>query len=252
MNEQKRDIYEIDLLRMLRALLNKARLIIVVTVLLGIVAFSYSFFLVKPLYTSTALMYVNNSSVSIGSTSVSFSSSELSAAQKLVDTYLVILNSRTTLEDVIKQSNVQYDYNELKKMISAGSVNNTEIFKIEVTSQDAAEAKLLANTIANILPKTISDVVDGSDVRIVDYAVQNDQRVSPSYTKYTAIGLLLGFFISCIWVILADMMDDMIRDEDYLVQSYDVPILASIPDLALKRSGEYQYKSYGNDGRKGT
>ena len=39
--------------------------------LCGALAFGYTFFLVTPLYKATAMMYVNNSAISVGSTKVS-------------------------------------------------------------------------------------------------------------------------------------------------------------------------------------
>ena len=75
----------------------------------------------------------------------SISSGELTAAQKLVDTYIVILRSRSTLNDVIKKSGVDYSYEEMREMVAASAVNNTEIFSISVTSEDKEEAERIAN-----------------------------------------------------------------------------------------------------------
>lgn len=79
-----------------------------------IVMFSYAKFLIVPLYESKAMMYVNNSSLSLGNTSFSISSGELSAAQSLVETYIVILKSRLTLNAVIEKADLPYTYEELK------------------------------------------------------------------------------------------------------------------------------------------
>ena len=247
MKQRKEEVYEIDLIRLIKALWAHAWIIILATLVAGAAAFSYARYLITPEYSSTAMMYVNNSSFSIGSTNVSISSGELSAAQSLVDTYLVILKSRTTLEEVIEKSGVDYTYDELSSMISSGAVNGTEVFKITVTSTDPAEAKMLANTIADVLPKTISNVVDGSSVRVVDYAVATGHRVFPSYTKYTAIGLVIGFILSAGIIIVLDLLDDVIHDEDYLMQTYDIPVLAIIPDLdstGKKKYAYYDEKSY--------
>ncbi len=245
MKKQNEQVYEIDLLHLIKVLWQRAWIIILATFLAGAMAFCYARFLIEPSYSSTAMMYVNNSSISIGSTNVSISSGELSAAQSLVDTYLVILKSRTTLNEVIRQSGVDYTYEELSRMITSGAVNNTEIFEIKVTSTNADEAKLIANTIAKVLPKTISDVVDGSSVRVVDFAVSTGRRVAPSFTKYTAIGLVIGFVLSAGLIVVLDLADDVIREEDYLLQNYNTPILAMIPNLnSSGRKGYYYDKKY--------
>ena len=231
------DYVEIDLLKLAGALWHRAWAIILAMVLFGGAAFSYAYFLVTPLYQSSALMYVNNSSFSVGSTAISLA--DLNASKSLVDTYLVIMKTRMTLNEVIEQAELDYSYEDLRDMIDAASVNGTEVFSITVTSPDPREAEKIANTIVEILPRKIEQVMDGSSVRAVDYAVVPDRKSSPSITRYTAIGLALGFVVSCGIIVLIELLDEQIRSEDQLTQNYEFPLLASIPDLmsAKTRAG---------------
>ena len=236
---------EIDLLELCRVLLHGWWIILLTAIVCGGLALGYTVFMVDPLYRSSALMYVNNSDISVGSTSFSISSSDLTAAQKLVDTYVVILKSRTALDEVKEQAELDYSYEELKNMISAAAVNSTEVFEIKVTSKDPQEAEKIANTIARILPDKISDIVVGSDVRIVDYAVVPSHRFSPSYTKNTAIGILIGLVLSAGLIIMLYLLDENIRSEDYLTQNYpDIPLLAVIPDMTSSRHSGGYYSGY--------
>ncbi len=244
---EKNEFFEIDLMQILRALWNRAWAVILAAAIGAAVFFSYATFGIKPLYSSEALFYVNNSSFNVGSTSFSISASQISAAQDLVSTYLVILKARATLNDVIEEADLDYSYNQLKSMISASSVNGTEIFRVSVTSHDPKEAEQIANTIADILPSKIADVVDGSSVRIVDYAVIPTSKSSPDITTYTAIGMLVGLAVACAIVIILEITDTQIHSEDYLLESYDLPVLAVIPDLSdRKKSNQYYYYNYKN------
>lgn len=232
----------IDLLRLAQVLWKNVIAIILVGLIFGTAAFVGTKALVTPLYDSRALLYVNSSNLSLAGSKVSISTAELSAAKSLVDTYTVILKTRMTLEEVIERSGVNYTYEQLSGMVSAASVNGTEIFYINVTSPDPAEAELLANTIALVLPEKISSIVDGSSVRIVDYAVQAAHRSSPSYSKNAVIGAMLGMLLVAAIVIIADLMDEQIHDTDYLTKTYgDVPLLAVIPDLLAKGNASYYY-----------
>lgn len=241
-NQSESDEIEINLFEIVSILLRKAKFIIAVTLLAAVATFAVTFFFITPKYTATAMMYVNNSSISIGNTSVSISSGELTAAQSLVDTYIVILKSRTTLEDIIQQNNLPYDYDELYEMIESEAVNSTEIFSIDVTSEDPREAEQIANYISQVLPSRIGSIVDGSDVRIVDYAVIPSERTSPSFTLNTVIGALAGFVVAVVTVILRYMLDDQIHTEDYLTQTYPaIPLLAVVPDMLSSEGREYYY-----------
>jgi len=242
---QDEDEIEIDLQKLLLALWKKAWLILLSTILGGALFLAYTVFLITPLYKASAMLYVNNSSFSVGNTSFSISNSDLVAAQSLVDTYVVILKTRPTLERVIADTGVDYDYEELYEMIEAAPVNSTEIFEIEVTSPDPQEAELIANSIATILPDRISDIVDGSSVRIVQHAVVPAHKDSPSLAKNTAIGLVLGFMASCGVIVLLELLDSQIHDQETLIELYQLPVMAVIPDLleSQKVGNGYGYGS---------
>lgn len=240
----------IDLVQLAKALWRRAWAILLAMVVFGGAAFSYAYFLITPLYKASAMLYVNNSSLSVGSTKVDLS--DLNAAQSLVDTYIVILKTRTTLEEVIDAAGLSYDYETLSDMIEAGAVNSTEVFSIEVTSADPAEAEKIANTIAELLPDRIAEIVDGSSVRIVDYAVVPSHKASPSLSRYTLLGLLLGAVVSSGIIVLLYLFDDQIRDEEYVRQTFDLPLLAAIPDLTGNNSGSsyyYMKKSSGKEAK---
>lgn len=245
--ERDNEEVEIDLLALARALWRRAWAVILAMLIGGAAMFSYASFLITPLYQAKALMYVNSSSLSVGNTKLSISQAELSAAQSLVDTYIVILNSRTTLNDVIKKAEVPYTYEQLSSMISAQAVNATEVFEVVVTDANPQEAEKIANAIADILPNKIAAIVEGSSARIVDYAIVPSQKSSPNITKLTAMGLLAGFVLSAAVIIVLELMDETIHDEDYLAQNFDLPVLAAIPDMLNggKDKGYYKYGSYG-------
>ena len=109
---------EIDVLALVRELWKKILIIALVAILLGCAVFGCTAFLMEPEYQATASMYVNNSSFSLGSTSFSVSSGDLSASTSLVSVYLYILESRTTLEEVILAADLAYTPDELREMIS--------------------------------------------------------------------------------------------------------------------------------------
>ena len=243
MENRNDDEMEIDLLKLARALWRRAWAIMLAAVIFGGAALTYTAIFVTPLYKAEALMYVNSSNISVGGAKVSISQGELTAAQSLIKTYAVILSTRTTLNDVIEQSGVSYTYEELKEMISAQSVNSTEVFSITVTSPSPREAEMLANTIARILPEKISAIVEGSSARIVDYAVEPAKKASPSLSKNALIGAMLGFVLACGIVVIMELTDEQIHDPDYLIQTYDIPVLAVIPDLLSATSTNDYYQS---------
>ena len=255
MNSMEADT--IDLLELAKALWKNILAIALVAVIVGAGAFSYTAFLVEPTYQATASLYVNNSSFSLGATNFSISTAELSASNSLVSVYLYILKSRTTMEDVIKEADLSYSPEQLSQMVSAKGINATGAFEVTVTSKNPSEAELIANTIAKLLPDRIAEIVDGSSVRIVDYAIIPSHRSGPSMVKNTAMGILAGGFLAAAVVVVRFLMDDesklMIKSADELREMYpDIPVLAMIPDMRVSEKKNGYYSSYyGQIGKKG-
>ncbi len=241
----------VDKKQLLQAILRKIWVVILVAILTASASFGVTRFGITPKYEASTKMYVNNSSISVGSTSFSISASELTAAQGLVNTYIVILNSRLTLNKVIEVAELDYSYGQLVDMISAEQINDTEIFEVTVTSADPEEAERIANTIAVVLPEKISAIVEGSDVRVVDYAVVPVTQASPNLFVNVLLAFLCGAAISMTAIIIYELMDDKIRNEDYLSRAYeDIPLLAVIPDARGPRSSSYYKGYYKKDYRK--
>ncbi len=235
-----RDYSSVDLMQIFKSLWKKAWVIAVSTVLVGIFGFFIAAFAITPKYASSVMLYVNNGVFSVEGM-LNFSSSTISGARSLVDTYIVMLQNRTTLNKVIEKADVEYTFDELEDMIVAESVNGTEVMRITVTSTDPYEAADIANAIAVVLPSRIGEIIEGSSMEVVDSGAVNLKKVAPSITGYTVVGMLVGAIISVLVLIIIDMRDDTIRGEEYILQNYDYPILAKIPDLDNTDSKSYGY-----------
>lgn len=245
---------EIDLLALFRALMHNLVFILLAGVVCGVLGFFVTSTFITPKYQASAQFYVNNSTFNVGGSSFSISSGELSAAQTLVDTYVTILDSRPTIEEIIKQAGVNYSVKEFREMLSTENVKNTGIFKVTVTDTNPLEAELLANTVTKVLPERIAEIVDGSSVRVVESAIVPAARSSPSLLKNTAIAVLLGMFLVAAIIVIKEIMkeppEELIASADDLAAFRpDIPILTSVPDMSKKQKSEYS-KYYGTDKKK--
>ena len=236
---------EIDLLELFKYLWKHIGVIIALVLICGFLAVMITVLFIKPTYESYVQIYVNNTSNAQNSGYIS--SGDITAAKSLVSTYSVILKSDTTLKDVAARLNDSYTTEELSRMITANAVNNTEIFRVTVRSTVPQTSQLIANTIASVLPGRISEVVDGSSVRIVDYAQLPTHKASPSLSKNATIGLLIGLILGLAIFTISFLTDDVVHDIDYIKDQYDVPILGVIPDAYEEHVQKYYKKYYGKN-----
>lgn len=251
----KNEDFEIDLAKLGKALWSKILVIILLGAIMASCAFAYTFFFVSPSYDATVSIYVNNSNISLGSARLTVTSAELNTSSALVNTYIFILRSRTTLEDVIAKAELPYSYTTLSNMIKIEPVEGTGAFNVTVRSSSPTRSELIANTIAQVLPNRISEIVDGSSVRIVDYAIVPAHRSAPDYSVNTLIGFLLGVILAAgvvaVRFLVSEKNDMVVHTSDDLRSLYpDVKVLAMIPDMRLSEKKGYYYSSYYGDEKK--
>ena len=248
---EKNEELEIDLQRLFGALLQRAWMIAAAAVVCALLALGITAFMITPQYQSTAMFYVNNGSLSVGGASLNLSASDLSVSKNLVSSYIVILNTRETLNDVADYAEVERSYGELKGMIQASAVNSTEIFEVVVTSPDPEEAEKIADAISYILPKRISNIVEGTSAQIVDHAVLPSKPSSPNTMKNTMLGFILGLVASVGAICIYEIFNVMIRSEEDVAQCCSYPVLAVVPDMNTQSRGGYYRYGYGTESRRG-
>lgn len=243
-NAPAREEMEIDLLQLLGAIWKRIWIVIAATLVCGLIGFIAARFLITPTYKSSARMYVNNSTERSSS---AITSAEITAAKSLLDVYIVIMNSESTLDAVVNKAGLPYSARYLAGMVSASAVSSTEVFEITATSTDPAEAKLIVDTLVDILPDRIAEIVEGSSAKVVSAAKLPTEKAAPSVRRYTLIALLVGFAVSCAVIVFLEVLDSTVHDANYLTETYGLPVLASVPDMRKKKRNGY----YGNYERKG-
>lgn len=231
---------ELDLRKLIHILLTRWWVIVSTLFLGALSAFLITFFLIEPVYSAKATLYVYNTD----KRDSTITTSDISVSKTLVDTYIIILKSDAVLRDVAEEVDLGYSAEQIRKMINANSVNNTEIFQVVVNNTNPEHAQIIANTLVEIGPPEIIRVVQAGSVEVIDYAVLPTEPSSPSLTRNTAVGALLGVVLSVMAVLVFEMLDTRIKTEDDLTEQFNVPVIGVIPFI-----GETQKSERGRNGR---
>jgi capsular polysaccharide biosynthesis protein len=213
-------------------IVSNIKLILAITLLCGIVTFCYTQFFVTPLYSARVTIFVNNmkSDDSLDRTNTS----DIEASKRLVDTYTTIIKSDTVLTKVAEAASVEgqtYTADQIRSMLSANSVSDTEIFEVSITNPDPYAAARIANVIAGVAPDEISNFVEASSVKIIDYAKVNLTPISPNVQRNTAIALVLGCAAGILIVLLKELFDVRVKSQEDLERLLGLPVLGVIPEI---------------------
>lgn len=221
---------EFDIKQLLYLLWQKIYWIITCAVIGGAIAFLISYFMITPIYTASASLYVYNNDGSRNTNTIS--QSDLVASQKLVDTYIVIIKSDTVLEKVARASGYNYSANRIRSMLSASSINGTEAFTIKISNENPVVAKDIANTITDVVPDEIRRIVKSSEVVTIDRAKVPSEPSSPNIPFNTVLGILIGFALCVAIVVVRSLFDTTIHSEEDL-NDFNIPVLGVIPALDI-------------------
>lgn len=222
------EVHELEIPELLKLLWKKAWIILLCAVIVASSVLVYTANFVEPLYTASVSIYVNNNS---SQNSTAISSSDLAVALRLVNTYINILSSDRVLQAVIEKTGAMLTVEQLRGMLSAEAMGETEMFWVNVTSTKPQEAADIANALAEIAPSQIADIIEGSYAKVIDYAKTPTHRSSPSYTKNTITGFVVGMLGAALLIVILHLTDIRIKGENDLIKAYRMPVLGKIPDM---------------------
>ena len=220
---------EIDLRDFLKLLLKRIWIVFLCALIVGTTVLVYTVNFVTPMYESSVSIYVNNNS---GTDNRYISSGDLAVALRLVATYVNIIQSDTVLENVIEETGLLLSPDQLRKMISAEAIGETEMFRVTVTTPNPQMSADLANAIASVAPGEISNIIEGSSAKIIDYAKVPKNQSAPNYTINTILGVLIGIIMAVVAIFVQMLLDVRIKTEEDLTKLHPIPVLGVIPDLA--------------------
>lgn len=212
-------------------IIKKHLVFIIVTVLLvSLATFFVTNFFIPKSYKSSVLLYVETSYDS-QQLNGSQDLNSYNYAQKLVATYIKALDTKTFYNDVSKNLNEKYTATELKEMISFVNDGETEIFQVNVVTNDPAESKKIADAVAAEAPNAISNLKDNATLKIVDQPSIPERHSSPSLSKNLLIAFALSLVVTIIIAFLRELLDTKIHYDEESTMLGKYPILSAIPDF---------------------
>lgn len=229
--EERRIGPEIDFRRLWRMAVKLRRQILLTALLGAAVLFLGTWLFMPPQYEASATFYANNSAAS-GSSGIT--SSDITASKNLVDSYIVILKTRASLEEIIAYAGVSRTEEEVSRMISAGSADSTEIFEVVVRSAYPQEAFQIADAIAVILPERISSIWKGTSAAVVDLPAVPVEPEPSDCVRNGLVGFVLGLALSGTGLLLYEIFDTTIRWDEDIARACAYPVLASVPESSTR------------------
>ena len=218
------DVIEIDLQELLGLILNRLWLIILCGIVAGAAGFCVSNYLLVPQYQSTTKVYILNKN---DNSTLTYSDMQLGT--QLTKDYAQLIKSRDVLEQVIETCGLTENYDSFSQRVTVENISDTRIIAITVEDMEPSMAQFIANEVRRVAADHIKNVMDIQAVNVAEEANLPESPSSPNIIKWTALGLMLGVFLSAMIVIVRFLMDDTVKSSEDVERYLGLSTLAMIP-----------------------
>ena len=229
MDNQEKDLIQLDIMLLIKSMWEKKILILLVTFLCAAVSLAYSIFLVTPQYSSTTKVYVVNQKKD----DKAITTQDVQLGSLLVKDYKEIILSNKVMEDAADKSGTGLTAKELAKKVSVDAPKDTRIISITVRDKDPQVASELANTVKEVSADQIKEVTKIEDVTTLEEAKAATSPSSPNIPKNGILATVLGFIIAVAGVVLFELLDDRIKRAEDIEDGMGLVLLGVVPDTKI-------------------
>lgn len=241
---------------------SKLKYMILIGLIFGALAGGFTYLTRVDTYAAQISLYVYSRPDYINDNGINLSSSELTAASSLLNSYMQILKSRSFLTSIIEEAELDSRYytpNYLAKSIQASAVNGTAVFKVTVYDTNPYNAMVIANTIGKLAPEKIISIVKSGGIEVLDEAIlPTSPYESTSVTLMALIGIFAGGVLAALFFLIRGLMDTRYRRIYEIEDMFNIPILGMVPliekknedgkiDIMLGPESEFVLKEAYND-----
>lgn len=134
-----------------------------------------------------------------------------------------------------KYASSDLNVDDLAKMISISNQANSQVFSVNVKSNDAALSKDIANTIANVFKNEVDTIMSVSNVSIVSKATLSKSPIAPNIKLITLAGFMVGVFAGFAWGFIKEVTDRTVKDLHFLTDELKLTNLGVVNYIGKMR-----------------
>lgn len=223
METNRQDEIEIDLLEIFFLLKRRLWILLLTGIIFATGTGLITNYLIQPLYSSTAKLYILTSSTSITSLA------DIQVGSSLTKDYIQLVQSRPVVEQVIENLNLNNTYEGLLQQMTFTNPSDTRILVITAEDPNPVLAKDIVDQFVEVSKVSISNIMKTDEPSIVEYGYVAEKPVSPNLLKNIVIGAALGVFLSAAVVLVLYMLDDTVKSTDDIEKYLGLNTLTAIP-----------------------
>lgn len=222
---------QINIMAFIRLVIKKMWIVIALAVAFAIVGFALSAVAIEDTYTSEISFVVNTNSDSTYA-----ESSDVTASINIATTYKYILESRSIVDSIVKNSVIPVTYSEVTEAMTVQAISSSSVIEMKITTTDPQKSYSIAKAVVENYNEIISEIYSNAALKVCDYPVQAQAPDSSSAkTLVTLIAFVLGALIGIIILLIFYIVNDTIRDVEEIESKIGLNILGTISRIDSKK-----------------
>lgn len=218
----------IPLLDFFRELRQKFWQILFMGIVGVLVSSLFTFFILKPTYSSTVDLVVNEPSAQENQP---INQSVIQTNLSLLNTYEGIIKKPNVLEQVIDETQADLTVEELAQLTTVATEEDSLLLSISVESESPYSSADLANTIAEKFINEVQNILQVNNVFIWNSAEPVLAAVSPNIPFNLLLGLVIGVAIGISYYIGKYIMDPTVKSEKF-AEELGLTLLGIVPKMS--------------------
>ena len=222
----------ISLMQIVGILRKHIKLIGITTLVVFMVAFFVTFFVMTPKYSGTTEILVNRK---LSTSDQSAQLQQVQADVQMISTYKDIITSPTVLTDVNRELEVYPGYPGsmagIKDSLAINNQTNSQVFSVTATATDPKTAAAIANETAKVFKQKVVGMMSINNVSIVSKATANDNAVSPKKGLNLLIGIVGGLLLGIMLAFVREITDRTVTTEGFLTDELGLNSLGIISEI---------------------
>lgn len=218
------EIAELDLKELISVLVRRIWIVILLGIAGGGCAGAYSKYMMEPIYTSTASVYIISRQ---DDSRMTFS--DIQTSSSLAKDYMILVKSRPVTEEVIDTLSLNMTNSELAAMIAVSIPSDSRILRITVSSTGPELSKVLADTIAQVSARHMVNIMEIERVNVVEQANLPAAPSSPDIMRNAFLGGLSGCILAVILLVILYLTNDSIKTAEDIEKYLNLTTLGTIP-----------------------
>lgn len=156
----------------------------------------------------------------------------------MITTYKDIVKGSVLLDQVsrgLRNEGIYYSSSELSTKISMNHSDSSQVFEIEVLSNDPYEAQLIAEKTFEEFQKEVEKLVNVSNLEVVSQPKVEKTPISPHPYKNLVIGAFIGFLAGMGTLVMLEFgRRNKEMKEDVILQA-GITQLGKVPQVSLRK-----------------